>query len=631
RNPSFAAKYGLSPELIDSVRPVSIIERKGYGEFPAEDIIQRMGIKEPGDPKLAEAKKQVYKDGYHTGRMKAVCGKYAGMRVEEAKDKMREAMLESGEAELFYDLTEEVVCRCGSRVHIKKLNDQWFINYADEKLTEETIEHTRKMSIYPQEYKDNVESVLRWYRERACVRQGNWLGTKFPFDEKWTIEAISDSTLYPIYYLISPYANGGRLKPEQMTEEFFDYVILGKGDIRNVSDSSGVPVQLLEDIRKDVLYWYPLDMNLGGKEHMTVHFPGFLLNHTAVLPEEMRPAGITVNWYVTGKNSDKISKSKGGAQPIPGAAAKFGVDSMRLYYAHVASMFVDVEWSEETVISYKLRIERIASVIQELLSRDDESSASSIDAWIVSRFNTHLAGISRVMESNDLRSMATIVYFEMLNDVKWYTRRGGFCRSTVKTILRIWIQCMMPVTPHIAEELWESAGFEGLVSASLLPEPDYGSISEDAEYTEELLREVMSDITEVRKIAKIEPKRAILYTSPAWTQKVIEIGAEMKKNGTLSIPELIKACMADDSIKSNGKAASEFAKKTASELMKSGSGGSGAVSGADEYSLFMSARDFLAKEMALSIDVYKADQQDIYDPQKKSKVAVPGRPAIYLE
>ncbi|MDY0224302.1 MAG: class I tRNA ligase family protein, partial [Candidatus Methanomethylophilaceae archaeon] len=112
KDPKMISEYGLSQELIDSVVPISIISISGYGDFPAKDMIDKFSIKEPGDPKLVDAKKQVYKDGYHMGKMKDTCGKFAGMRVEEAKDKMKDAMIAAGEAEVFHDLTEEVVCRC---------------------------------------------------------------------------------------------------------------------------------------------------------------------------------------------------------------------------------------------------------------------------------------------------------------------------------------------------------------------------------------------------------------------------------------------------------------------------------------------------------------------------------------
>ena len=118
-------------------------------------------------------------------------------------------------------LIEEVVCRCGSRVHIRRIDDQWFINYADPELTRRTKEHVAEMNLLPPDFAENLPGILDWFRERACVRLGNWLGTRFPFDDKWIIEAISDSTLYPVYYTISLYANSGQIVPDQMTPEFF--------------------------------------------------------------------------------------------------------------------------------------------------------------------------------------------------------------------------------------------------------------------------------------------------------------------------------------------------------------------------------------------------------------------------
>ncbi len=146
--------------------------------------------------------------------MNEACGEFAGQPVEKAKDAMRERMLSNGQAHLFYDLSEEVLCRCGKKVLIKKIPDQWFIDYADPALTARSKEHALTMKILPKEYHENIQGVLEWYRERACVRMGNWLGTRFPFDQRWIIEAIADSTLYPVYYVISRYANEGAIRPE---------------------------------------------------------------------------------------------------------------------------------------------------------------------------------------------------------------------------------------------------------------------------------------------------------------------------------------------------------------------------------------------------------------------------------
>lgn len=630
KDPAMISEFGLTQELIDSVVPISIIKMEGYGDFPAKDIIDQMGITEPGDPKLVDAKKQVYKDGYHMGKMNDNCGDYAGMRVDEAKDKMKQAMLDSGEADVFYDLTEEVVCRCGERVYIKKIDDQWFINYADAELTQKTSDHCKTMEINPVEYYNNVHGVLNWFRERACVRLGNWLGTKFPYDERWIIEAISDSTLYPIYYIVSLYANEGIIKPEQMTEEFFDYVFLGEGDASAVASSTGIGKDVVDSIRADVEYWYPLDLNLGGKEHMTVHFPAFLKNHVAILPENMWPRGIMVNWYVTGKKS-KISKSKGGAQPIPGAAEKFGVDGLRLYYAHVASPFADVEWDEDIVMSYRQRLDRIISFIEDSLTSAVDGEMKGIDNWLISRFNSHVNVIRTAMEKYDLRQLASTSYFEMYNDMKWYVRRGGNNLNALKQAYRIWINAMMPVTPHTAEELWELVGFDGLVSEAQFPEYDPELNSILSEYGEELIRNLMSDASQIIKVTGIQPENVIFYTASAWKVKVMENAVELLKEGKLDIPGLTKKCMADEELRKNGKAVSDLAKKIAGDYMRSSYEKVQPVAEMDETELLNSAIAFISEEIGFNVKVMNADEADLYDPKGKAKAAIPGRPAIFIE
>ncbi|WP_400207998.1 leucine--tRNA ligase [Methanomethylophilus alvi] len=634
-NPELTEKYGIPKDIVDAVVPVSIISIKGYGDFPAQSIIEKMKIPSVKDPAkfrelMDEAKKQVYKDGYHMGVMKDVCGEFSGMRVEEAKDKIQQAMLASKEAEIFRDLTEEVVCRCGQRVHIKRIDDQWFINYADRQLTDSTKEHCRDMTIFPAQYYENVQGVLDWYRERACVRLGNWLGTRFPFDNKWIIEAISDSTLYPLFYTISLYSNTKQITPEQMTPEFFDYVVLEKGEPSAVAGSTGIDQELLEKIRKDVHYWYPLDINLGGKEHMTVHFPVFLMNHRAILPDDVQPKGIIVNWYVTGKNKDKISKSKGGAQPIPGAVAKFGADSMRLYYAHVASMFVDVEWDEDLVFTYKQKLENIMSSVEDLINAEADVPSGDIDAWLLSRFNTHVSEIRAAMDRYDLRQMATVVYYDMSNDMRWYARRGGKNRDTVMQALRIWINAMMPITPHVAEELWSEAGFEGLVSEAQFPEADDSKRNAAAEYGEGLVQEVIGDVNEIKKMAKTEVFKAVIYTTPMWKVGVMKDAIAMAEAGNLTIPDLTKRCMADENLKKRGKETSDFVKKIAVDLMRSNLKDKKALADLDEEALLKSAKDFIASETGMETEIYGADEENKFDPSNKARVAVPGRPAIYL-
>ena len=629
-DPQAMAQYGLDPAMVRAIKPIAIIETKGYGPLPAVEMIDKMGITMAGDPRLDEAKKAIYKDGFHTGRMNAACGEFAGMKVEEAKELIKQMMIKSGEAELFYDLSEEVVCRCGKPVVIKKVDDQWFIDYANASLTENCKRHAKSMHILPQDYYVNVQGVLDWFRERACVRQGNWLGTRFPFDPKWIIEAISDSTLYPVYYLVAPYYNSGQLELDSMNEAFFDYVLLGKGDVSEVSSSTGVSVELLDRIREDVYYWYPLDINLGGKEHMTVHFPAFLKNHVAVLPEQLWPRGIFVNWYVTGKLG-KISKSKGGAEPIPDAAERFGVDAMRLYYAHIAAPFADVAWDEDAIVNYSSRIDRVTRTLEEMKAMKG-SEVQEVDRWLLSRLSNRAGVVRSSMDEYDLRRMANEVYFETLADMRWYIRRGGNNAGTVARSVRAWVRMMAPITPHIAEEMWAGLGEKGFVSIAPYPEADELPSNPMAEASENYLEEVMTDINEILKVTGISPRRILVYTTPQWKRDILAIGLELAASKQLSIPGLTKAVMGREDLRRRGKESADFARKTAEDLMKRSESEMKQLGmEIDELAYLSGASAFLSKELGCEVAVYRADDAQAPDPQKKARAAQPHRPAIYVE
>ena len=630
RDSSLRERYRISDELLDEAKPVAIIDTPGYGPMPAVEITERMRIESLDDPKLEEATKEAYRTGFHRGRMNDNCGPYSGKPVEEAKEQIREEMLSQGGASLMYDLSEEVRCRCGERVLVKKIPDQWFIDYANPALKERSKEHAKSMHIFPKEYYDNIQNVIEWYRERACVRLGNWLGTRFPLDRRWIVEAIADSTLYPIYYVISRYANEGEISAEQMGEEFFDYVLLGEGESSLVSERTGIAQQLLDRIRSEFEYWYPLDVNLGGKEHMTVHFPVFLMNHVAVLRPEHWPRGVVVNWYIT-STGGKISKSKGGAQPIPDAAERFGVDAMRLFYAHIASLYVDVAWEDDKVGSYRDRLDRTWYMFRDIMSRSADAP-SEMDAWLIARLQTRIKRLHESMSEYDLRSFVNEVYFEVPQDFRWYIKRGGCDGPTLRHALERWVPLMAPVTPHIAEELWALLGKEGFVSQVQLPE---GEVTEEVvkvEARERLVERLVSDVAEILKVTAIKPKRLVLMVAPRWKADMVESALAMPAD-LMDMAGLIKSSMSKAvDVPGAKKEVPSFAKELVAELSRASEEERRAMSiRLDELAVLTSARGFLEGHFGCSAEVFAGDDPDRYDPKGKARFAKPGRPAIYVE
>ena len=629
RGSGAATAHGITPEMVDSAAPVAIIDTPGWGPMPAVEITEKMGIDSLDDPRLEEATKEVYKSGFHKGVMNASCGQFAGQPVERAKDAIREELIAGGQAAVMYDLSEEVLCRCGGKVYVKKIPDQWFIDYANPGLKERSKEHAATMDILPKEYRDNIQNVIDWYRERASVRLGNWLGTRFPYDPKWIIEAIADSTLYPVYYVISMYANQGHVAPEAMTEDFFDHVILGEGTVEEVHRATGVPEETLSRIRREFEYWYPLDINLGGKEHMTVHFPVFLMNHVAVLRPQHWPRGILVNWYIT-SSGGKISKSKGGAQPIPDAAERFGVDALRLFYAHIASLYVDVVWEDEKVEHYRDRLTRTWSHVHELLAtQGDEPTV--MDSWLDARMRSRVARLRGYMDEYDVRSYSNEVYFEVPQDFRWYSKRGGRNRAAVLKALESWVTLMAPVTPHMAEELWEAMGKERFVSVRQIPEADVTDDVLREEAKEKLVEALANDVAEILKVTGVKPSRVVVMTAPGWKHEMLSEALAQQK-GKLDISSLIKSAMSKAKGAGAKKEVPAYAKELASELGKSSEADRESMSlGVDEMAVLSGASSFLGEQFGCAVAVFSADDPARTDPKGKARFARPGRPAVYIE
>ena len=630
-------KYNLDYEVIKNIKPISIIKSKGYGNYPAMEICEKLGVNSQNDVvKLEVAKKEVYKTGFHTGVMKENCGAYSNLKVEDAKNKMKIDLIKENKADIFYGLSEEVVCRCGNPVVIKKVDDQWFLRYSDEDLTKNTIEHTKEMLIKPEQFKKNLPNILNWFEDRACARQGRWLGTKLPFDKTYSIEAISDSTLYPLFYLVSLYSNSGQIVPEQMTEEFFDYVYLGKGNIDDVSNKTSVSVELLNNIRKDVEYWYPLDINLGGKEHQTVHFPVFLMNHVGILPKNMWPQGIFVNWWVTSKGG-KISKSKGGVGAVSNEASKYSIDAMRLFYANVANTFTDIAFDEEDLIKYKQRLEKIFGFIEDIIEKSKINNKSSIelnnlDLWLESRFNNTLKSIIKSMDAVEFKFTTDEIYYNFYNDLMWYINRGGNNCNVLLLVVKKWILTFGLFTPHMAEELNEKIGNSELVALSKFPEVNVDKIRADLELNEQNIDKISGDIRKVIELSNLEKINSInIYISSIelydyykdLNSKWLEINAVAINNSCKpNIKEIILFMNFKYSNRSN-----ENPKRIMSFIKKDKNFMDFNLDQNKEYKLWADVKPFLEKMFFCNINIIRAEE-DLENI--KAKNASPGKIGIVV-
>ena len=341
---------------IQNIEPISMINTEGLGDIPAKDIVEKMGISHQDDPKLEEATKEIYSKEFYEGILANNTKQFAGKRISEAKDEIKEWITKIGSADILLELTNSPVkCRCGTECVVKLLSNQWFLDYSNKDWKQKAHRCFEGMNILPNEIRSEFDKVLDWLRERACARQ-HGLGTKIPWDREWLVESLADSVIYMAFYIISKYVNKKEINGNDLTDEFFDYVFYGEKDSGEIANKINITKEKLKEIRNEFLYFYPVDSRHSGRDLVPNHLTFFVLNHVALFPEENWPQEIVVNGSVlmAGK---KMSKSMGNIIPLRDAVRKHGADPIRLTILISAELLQDADFNVEAINGIKNKLE----------------------------------------------------------------------------------------------------------------------------------------------------------------------------------------------------------------------------------------------------------------------------------
>lgn len=626
------SQYGIKEDL-RNIEFISLIAAKEFGEYPAVEAVQQLGVKDQNDPKAEEATKIVYRREFHGGVLKENTGKYAGIAVSKIKDVLTQDLISQGIGEVFYEFSEPVVCRCGTPCVVNMVEGQWFLNYSNPEWKDKVYRCIEKMEIIPEEYRVEFNNKVDWLKDKACARKKG-LGTRLPFDDQWLIESLGDSTIYMTYYITNKFFAHG-IGPEHLTPQLFDYVLLGKGTVQQTAADTGLDEQLIAQMKEDLDYWYPVDLRSSGKDLVPNHLLFFLFHHVAIFDEEKWPRALAVNGFVS-LEGQKMSKSKGPLLTLRTAVDEYGADISRMYILSSAEQTQDADWRNSGVEAAKKQVERFYSFAREII----ESGAvcgmcgelSLIDRWMLSRLQHRIRETNNDMTSLRTRSALQNAFFLLLNDIKWYQKRGG--SNLLYDMLDTWVRLMTPFMPHVCEEIWQALGHEGndIISLASYPTFDAGLLNTNAELAEELVDNTLEDIEEILKVTKMIPKKVILYTSATWKKRAFQMALKMQAEGTLNPGNLIKTLMAEPANKAYGKEIPKFVQKIIPDITSMKVERLEMFDGyeLDELEILRENQKFFEKEFSCTVEVYSADAPD-YDPEKKSRFAAPMRPAIYLE
>ena len=631
--PEKLKEFGVDSKIVDKIQPISMIRLEGFGEFPAIELVDKMGVKDQNDPKADEATKLLYNKEFHTGILKEICGEYAGRKVAEVKDELIRNFRKMAAADVMYDLPSPVVCRCTTPCIVKVLADQWFLKYSDKNWKSEVLECIAAAQIYPDSARQWFIAIVNWVKEKACARRTG-LGTPLPWSPGWIVETLSDSTVYMAYYTISKYVNKLNLRPEQLTTGVFDCVFHGVGVPREISAKSGIPEETLKEMRNEFLYWYPVDLRNSAKELLPNHLTFFLFQHVALFPTEHWPKAIGVNGMLMIEGV-KMSKSKGNFVTLNSAIDHYGADPTRCALLLAAEDMDDPDWRADNVKDIDAKLEAFYSLAQRIIGLEEKGEAKILDRWLSSVLQRRMKTVTENISVMKTRTALENALFGIWNDLRWYLRRTDKPNpEALKTALNIWVRLLSPFIPHLCEQIWSEMGNKILVSKAPWPVFAQENVDFAAEETEDIVKATLDDTANIIRATNLSPKRILYYTASPWKWKVYLAALAMLEEGSLQLSDLMRKVMADAEVKTHVKQASEYAKKVVSEVPKLPDDVRRRrleIGALDEFTALVEASPFYGREFNAEVKVYREDDEKRYDPNNRARFAEPYRSAIFIE
>jgi leucyl-tRNA synthetase len=590
-----------------------------HPEIPALAYLEILKMNHDSDVNMLEvATKLVYREEAHWGVM--AVGKYKGMKEPDAREALKKDLIESNDAFQIYVLGNEepVICRCNTRVIVKLVTDQWFINYGDKAWKDKVRSILPKVKLLPENTRRSYEATIDWIEERAAERaQG--LGTPFPYNPKHIIESLSDSTIYMAFYTFVHVLRANKVKPEQLKPEFFDYVISGRGGKEAVAASTGIEAMAVQKCRDMFDYWYSFTSRHSGTDLVTNHLTMYLFNQVAIMQEKNWPKQIVANALVN-YEGEKMSKSLGNIMPLIDGIKEYGADNLRLVEIAGADLETVTEFSVSAVNGIKDRNEYLYKIA---LSTGDLKAGGlgHIDYWLYSKLNSKIKSATNYMNELSLKNAYSEIFYNSVSELKYYFARGGSNSIAVSSYMEAVSLMLSPVMPHFSEELWHTIGMNSLAVQERWPTLDEGMINEEAEYVEELIGSVISDISSVIALtAKIDANRGkkpnavrIIIASP-WKAKAVNAFVDSKDIGkVMSMPDIPS--------QDKGQAA-----KLLAQLAKKGQGLI-KVNDIDPKKVkegFEQARDYIAKQFKVEVSI----ELESDSKSQRASRSMPDKPSI---
>lgn len=398
------------------------------------------------------------------GKLNDKCGKYAGLKVEEARKQVAEDLEKAGlmvKVDLEYKHAVKKCYKC-ERVLEPRVLPQWFVSMKS--LAAPVIEaiEADEIVFYPEHYKKIILHWLTNIEDWNVSRQIVWgipipawykngevhVGETAPGDG-WTRETDTFDTWF----------SSGQ----------WPFATLGFPDSEDFK--TFYPTQVMETAGEIIFFWVSRMLMLG--KYRTGRLP-----FTTVY----------LHGIVTAKDGKKMSKSKGNVISPLELSQKYGTDALRMGLTIGNTPGTSSALYEEKIKAYKLFANKLWNIARFVLSNaeDFDTSKNPVLTPADATLLANLWSLSREV-TKEIDEYRFYLAGEKLYHYVWHTLADDILEDskvllngadaaarasrqyTLLTILETSLKLLHPFMPFVTEEIWQSMGKKSILMVEEWP------------------------------------------------------------------------------------------------------------------------------------------------------------------
>ncbi len=432
------------------------------------------------------------------GTLNELCGKYQGLKINEAKKAVLEDLKEKGLLVRQEDLKQNVGCcwRCETPVEFIP-TEQWFIKTLEHR--EKMIEQGRKINWHPEYYRKRYEDWINNLKWDWCISRQRYFGVPFPV---WYCKdcgkiVVAKERDLPVDPRLQGYAcpcGSTNLEPEE--------------DVMDTWMTSSLTPQLTTKWVSDKDFFRKMfPMSLRPQAHDIIRTWAFYTILKAYLHEGDIPwKDIMVSGYVYVDRGLAMSSSKGVGESPEKIIEKDGADVLR-YWATGAGVGEDFIYRKEDVTRGKkilIKLWNASRFAENHLKgyKPREAELETEDRWILSELYSVIEEVGNGYRNynpnrakrgveNFFKNVFCDFYLEMVKHRLYGDDNKEAALYTLHRCLLAVIKMYAPIIPFMTEELYrELFHEENSIHASEWPRA--GKTDTEALEAGRLARDVIS-------------------------------------------------------------------------------------------------------------------------------------------